>query len=143
MGFLMGAAPSRTKTYTAGEVISPDDVTENEDNIYGYLQGGVDTYKAGSIENAAIKDGTIADSKLVTTPGGIAAGDSIAFTGATTEVVRKSISRLRKRYGKVAPEQGDVIAVLGGDGGMLESLYKYFDCYVPLFGLQLGTVGRW
>jgi NAD+ kinase len=65
----------------------------------------------------------------------------IAFTGATTEVVRKSISRLRKRYGKVAPEQADVIVVLGGDGIMLESLHKYFDRHVPIFGMNRGTVG--
>ena len=57
--FVIGAAPSRTKTYTAGAIISPSDVSENEDNIFSYLQGGVDTYTASSILSAAISNGTI------------------------------------------------------------------------------------
>ena len=64
--FLLGAAPSRTQTYTSGQVISPSAVTENEDNIFSYLQGGVDTYDAGSVTSAAILDGTITSSDLGT-----------------------------------------------------------------------------
>ncbi len=51
---LTGAAPSRTQTYTVGEIIDPAEVTENEDNIYTYLQNGVDTYATASITAAAI-----------------------------------------------------------------------------------------
>jgi len=40
----LGAAPSRSNTYVAGTVISPTNVTANEDTIYTYLQAGVDTY---------------------------------------------------------------------------------------------------
>lgn len=58
---LTGAAPSRTQTYTAGEVISPTEVSENEDNLYTYLQAGVDTYALGSVNSTAITDGTIAN----------------------------------------------------------------------------------
>ena len=60
----LGAAPSRTQTYTAGEVISPTEVTENEDNIYQYLQAGVDTYSSGSITASAIASGAVETSEL-------------------------------------------------------------------------------
>jgi len=61
----LGAAPSRTQTYTPGEIISSSEVTENENNIYNYLQVGVDTYADGSIVNADISpSAAIAGSKL-------------------------------------------------------------------------------
>ncbi len=67
--------------------------------------------------------------------------ERIAFTGAATEVVRNSIRRLRKRYGKITPERADVIVVLGGDGAMLESMHKHLDHKVPIYGMNRGTVG--
>jgi hypothetical protein len=48
------AAPSRTQTYTTGEVISSSEVTENEDNIFNYLQAGVQVIADGSIVNADV-----------------------------------------------------------------------------------------
>lgn len=48
------AAPSSTYTYINGTAINPNQVQTNENNIYSYLQAGVDTYKPGSITNAAI-----------------------------------------------------------------------------------------
>ena len=56
---LLAAAPSRTQTYVAGQIIDPADVSENEDNLFAYLQAGVDTYLANSILSAAISDGAI------------------------------------------------------------------------------------
>ena len=53
------APPSRTYNYVAGEVIDPDEVTANEDNLYQYVQTGVDTYADGTVDTDAIKDGTI------------------------------------------------------------------------------------
>ena len=70
----MGAAPSRDNTYVAGTVISPDDVMDNEDAMFEYLQNGVDTYAAnsitttplatGSVTSADILDGTITTTDL-------------------------------------------------------------------------------
>lgn len=48
------AAPTRPNTYTSGTVISSVDVTGNEVPLYSYLQAGVDTYRPGSITQAAI-----------------------------------------------------------------------------------------
>ncbi len=61
---LVGAAPSRTKTYTAGQVISPTDVTENEDNIYSYLQAGPDTFRTGAITATALASGSVDTDEL-------------------------------------------------------------------------------
>ena len=48
------SAPSRQYNYVAGQVIDPVAVTGNEVPLYTYLQAGVDTYKAGSITQAAV-----------------------------------------------------------------------------------------
>src|SRR3990167_533520 len=64
--FLLGAAPSRTQTYTAGEVIDPSDVTENEDNIFSYLQAGVDTVRNNAVETADIQDAAVTSAKIGT-----------------------------------------------------------------------------
>lgn len=63
--FLVGAAPTRTATYTTGTTIRASDVTGNEDAIFTYLQGGIDTVKDGSIINADINSSAaITDEKL-------------------------------------------------------------------------------
>jgi hypothetical protein len=80
------APPTRTQVYVSGAVIDPAKVTENEDNIYTYLQGGVDTYKDDSIVNADLSS-TLAlpDSKLaqITTASKVSAS---AITGDFTAV---------------------------------------------------------
>lgn len=58
------AAPTRTYTYTSGETINPDEVSENEDNIFRYLQTGVDTFASGGIASDNITDGTIVNADI-------------------------------------------------------------------------------
>ena len=48
------APPTRQNTYTSGNTISSANVTSNEDTIFNYLQGGVDTIKDNSIVNADV-----------------------------------------------------------------------------------------
>ena len=52
--FLIASAPTRDNTYVTGELIRAADVTANEDALFQYVQGGVDTYKDDSILNADI-----------------------------------------------------------------------------------------
>ena len=61
------AAPTRTYTYTSGNTIDPDEVTTNENNIFTYLQNGVDTYVGGSITTTAIANSTITNSDISST----------------------------------------------------------------------------
>lgn len=59
------AAPSRTYNYISHTTIDPTQNNTNENNLYNYLQSGVDTYSAGSITNTAINaNAAIAYSKL-------------------------------------------------------------------------------
>lgn len=58
------ACPTRTYTYTSGNVINPTQNTTNETNLYNYLCDGVDTYAAGSIATAALADSSVTSAKI-------------------------------------------------------------------------------
>lgn len=77
------AAPSRTYNYISHTTIDPAQNNTNENNLYSYLQAGVDTYAAGSIDNTAISaSAAIAYSKL-NLIGGIVNADVNATAGIT------------------------------------------------------------
>ena len=63
-GVVEAACPSRTDTYTAGQIIEPEAVTNNEDAIFNYLCGGVDTIDDNAVTTNAILDGTISSADL-------------------------------------------------------------------------------
>ncbi len=67
--------------------------------------------------------------------------EKIAFISADTDPADDAHRRLVDRYGHAAPEDADVIVVLGGDGTMLESMHGWFDKGLPLYGMNRGTVG--
>ncbi len=66
---------------------------------------------------------------------------SIAFVASDIEEAHTAAERLRARYPTVAPEQAEIIVALGGDGFMLETLHRYLDRGVPIYGMNCGTVG--
>ena len=98
------APPSRSFTYTAGNIISPSEVTSNEDNVFNYLTSGVDTYADNSIVNADINSsaaitysklnlsasiltGDIKDAEIVNadiSASAAIAGSKLVLTGITT-----------------------------------------------------------
>jgi len=87
--FLLGAAPSRTQTYVSGEVIDPADVTENEDNIFSYLQAGADTIRANAVESGDLQDASVTAAKIAVdavTTAAIASGAVAADEIATDAV---------------------------------------------------------
>jgi NAD+ kinase len=53
----------------------------------------------------------------------------------------KALAELEQRYGRVAPDQADVLVVLGGDGFMLHTLHEHAALDLPVFGMRLGEVG--
>ena len=65
----------------------------------------------------------------------------IGFVAGTTDIAKKAMSRLRERYGSVPPEEADIIVALGGDGLMLETLHRFIDRDVAIYGMNRGTVG--
>lgn len=57
----------------------------------------------------------------------------------------KAAHDLRARYGKIAPDDADVIVALGGDGFMLGLMHQVHERdrlpKLPVFGMNFGTVG--
>ena len=67
--FLMGAAPTRVNNFTATTTIRSSEINEDFNNLYGYLQTGTDTLRAGAVDTiteitAALKSGS--DQTLIT-----------------------------------------------------------------------------
>jgi NAD+ kinase len=49
--------------------------------------------------------------------------------------------RMSKKFSAVAAAEADVIVALGGDGFMLQTLHNCLNRPVPIFGMNMGTVG--
>jgi len=112
--FLLGAAPSRTEIYTAGEVIDPADVTTNEDNIFSYLQAGVDTIRNNAVETADIQDDAVTTAKLGT--GAVTTTGILDATVATGDIANNAIDGTKLGIGSA---QGDVLYYDGTDWARL------------------------
>ena len=65
----------------------------------------------------------------------------IAFVALKSDAAQAARRRLERRYGGVSPRRADVIVALGGDGFMLQTLHRYMDRDVPIYGMNQGTVG--
>jgi NAD+ kinase len=65
----------------------------------------------------------------------------IAFVAAEQEPAQEAWAELTARYGEVEPDQSDVIVSLGGDGFMLETMHRFINGTVPIYGMNRGTVG--
>lgn len=70
-----------------------------------------------------------------------AADMRIGFRAADSEEARSALAKLRHRYGDAANDEADVLVALGGDGFMLETLHATMERPVPIYGMNLGTVG--
>jgi len=67
--FLLGAAPTRVNNFSASTTARSAEVNEDFNNLYGYLQTGTDTLRAGAVDTiteitAALKSGS--DQTLIT-----------------------------------------------------------------------------
>ncbi len=65
----------------------------------------------------------------------------IAFVSSDTEAGNAALKRLQDRYEHVPPEEAELIVALGGDGFMLETLHRFIDRQVPIYGMNRGSVG--
>lgn len=66
-----------------------------------------------------------------------------ALLSSGTPSARVAEERLRGNYDFVPLEEADMVIALGGDGFMLQTLHQMLesDRIVPVFGMNLGTVG--
>ena len=67
------------------------------------------------------------------------AAERIAFLAA--DHARGTELELSRRYGQHPVEECDIIIALGGDGFMLDTLHRYMQLGLPIFGMNRGTVG--
>ncbi|MGH6944773.1 MAG: NAD kinase [Geminicoccaceae bacterium] len=65
----------------------------------------------------------------------------IGFRASDTPEAQAALVELEGAYPHVPPAQADVIVALGGDGFMLETLHANIERRVPIYGMNLGTVG--
>ncbi|MGU3492676.1 NAD kinase [Xanthobacteraceae bacterium A53D] len=65
----------------------------------------------------------------------------IAFVASQTEEAEAARVRLVRRYGETPEDDAEVIVALGGDGLMLQTLHRFRDHRVPIYGMHRGSVG--
>lgn len=65
----------------------------------------------------------------------------IAFVASDAPPAQIALTRLTTRYGQSSPDDADRIVALGGDGFLLETLHRFMDHDVPIYGMNRGSVG--
>jgi NAD+ kinase len=65
----------------------------------------------------------------------------IGFLAAPGPDAQAALAQLSASYPHVPVEEADVLVALGGDGFMLETLHHCIERPVPIYGMNLGTVG--
>ncbi|MFO1037683.1 MAG: NAD kinase [Geminicoccaceae bacterium] len=65
----------------------------------------------------------------------------LAFVAAPTSEAQRARAELTHVYGACPLADAEVIVALGGDGFMLETLHRHLDRRIPIYGMNLGTVG--
>ena len=66
---------------------------------------------------------------------------NISFFASKKPRAQKALEELRSTYGTHPIEGADALVVLGGDGTMLRALHQHQDIDLPIFGMNLGTLG--
>lgn len=74
-------------------------------------------------------------------PKGSAALEKIMFVASSDPRAQESIDRLTSLYGNVDSSEADVVVALGGDGLMLQTLHRFMNSDLPIYGMNCGSVG--
>jgi len=67
--------------------------------------------------------------------------NKMALVPSDVDEACEAASLFQKHYDFVEPDKADVIVTLGGDGHMLETMHRFMDRDVPIYGLNRGSVG--
>ena len=67
--------------------------------------------------------------------------ERIGFYAARTPEASEARGRLAAMFGDAEPSRADVVVALGGDGLMLQAMRELLGSGVPIYGMNLGTVG--
>jgi NAD+ kinase len=63
------------------------------------------------------------------------------FVDSEAPEAQAALGKLRARYGNSTADDATVIVALGGDGFMLQTLHAFLNRAVPIYGMNLGSVG--
>lgn len=66
---------------------------------------------------------------------------AISFVASEAPAAEASLRRLRSLYGEAEPGEAEVVVALGGDGFMLQTLHRFMDTGIPIYGMNQGTIG--
>jgi NAD+ kinase len=66
---------------------------------------------------------------------------NIAFVASDTPEALQARATLAGRYGDARPEEAEIIVALGGDGLMLQTMHRYLNNRIPIYGMNRGSVG--
>lgn len=75
------------------------------------------------------------------TSNGPTAMKQMAIVAARTDEAQRALAELSKLYPPVPIDAAEVIVALGGDGFLLHTLHRFLPQRLPVFGMNLGTVG--
>jgi NAD+ kinase len=67
--------------------------------------------------------------------------DKIAFVASDVPEAQEALQRLTARYGSAPSGEADAIVALGGDGLMLQTLHRFLNDRIPIYGMNRGSVG--
>lgn len=67
--------------------------------------------------------------------------DQIAFVASDVPEARSALEQLTTLYGNARPADADAIVALGGDGLMLQTLHRFMNDRIPIYGMNRGSVG--
>lgn len=67
--------------------------------------------------------------------------ERIAFVASEVPEAIEAQAALIKRYGETEPHEADAIVALGGDGFMLQTLHRFINDKIPIYGMNRGSVG--
>ena len=67
--------------------------------------------------------------------------ERLACVASRSEHARQGLDVLSRHYALVPVEEAEVIIVLGGDGFMLNSLHRFQERRLPIYGMNRGTIG--
>ena len=65
----------------------------------------------------------------------------LRFVASDVPEAQEALALLRERYGDAGLDSPDFIVALGGDGFMLQTLHAHLGSGVPIYGMNLGSVG--
>ncbi len=67
--------------------------------------------------------------------------EKIAFVASDVPEAREARALLETHYGVVPAAEADAVVALGGDGLMLQTLHRFMNDRIPIYGMNRGSVG--